>query len=42
MIKLDFNLQGTLTRVHGFGDNKTNAKKAAAKVALRLLSVKKK
>jgi len=37
MVKLDFMLNGVKKRVHGFGDNKTDAKKAAAKIALRLL-----
>ncbi|XP_017776931.1 PREDICTED: endoribonuclease Dicer-like [Nicrophorus vespilloides] len=40
MVKLDFMLRGSLTRVHGFGQNKKGAKKAAAKIALRLLTPK--
>lgn len=37
MVKLDLMINGTKKRVHGFGDNKTVAKRAAAKIALRLL-----
>ncbi|GJQ77072.1 Dcr-2 [Trypoxylus dichotomus] len=37
MIKLDFMISGSKKRVHGFGDNKSIAKRAAAKMALRLL-----
>ncbi|KRT83525.1 helicase [Oryctes borbonicus] len=37
MVKLDFMINGSKKRVHGFGDNKSIAKRAAAKMALRLL-----
>lgn len=37
MVKLDFMINGSKKRVHGFGDNKNGAKRAAAKIALRLL-----
>lgn len=37
MIGLDFMLDGAKKTVYGFGENKNLAKKAAAKIALRLL-----
>lgn len=37
MIKLEFLLNGAKKFCHGFGDNKVAAKRAAAKIALRLL-----
>ncbi|KAF2900394.1 hypothetical protein ILUMI_05788 [Ignelater luminosus] len=37
MVGLDFMLNGAKKRVYGFGENKVLAKKAAAKIALRLL-----
>lgn len=37
LVNLNFMLNGKLTQVHGFGTNKTNAKRAAAKNALTLL-----
>lgn len=40
MIKLQFMLNGARKHVYGFGDNKIQAKKAAAKIALRLLENK--
>lgn len=40
MVSLEFILDGAKKRVHGFGDNKTQAKRAAAKIALRLLEKK--
>lgn len=38
MIKLDFMVDGAPKRVYGFGDNKKNAKKAASKIALRVIN----
>lgn len=38
MIKLDFMMNGSRKRVYGFGNNKKNAKKAAAKMALRVMN----
>lgn len=38
MVNLQFTCNGAIRVVHGFGDNKTNAKKAASKVALLHLS----
>lgn len=38
MINLQFTCNGVIRVVHGFGDNKANAKKAASKVALLHLS----
>lgn len=40
MMKLEFILDGAKRYVHGFGDNKILAKRAAAKIALRLLNKK--
>lgn len=37
MVRLEFILDGARKYVHGFGENKTQAKRAAAKIALRLL-----
>lgn len=40
LINLNFTLNGVETQVHGFGSNKENAKKAAAKTAMILLTNK--
>lgn len=40
MVKVEFILDGARKLVHGFGDNKHLAKRAAAKIALRLLEKK--
>lgn len=40
MVPLQFMLEGRSMQVFGFGSNKTTAKKAAAKLALRQLCVK--
>lgn len=37
LVNLTFTLNGEQTQVHGFGSNKENAKKAAAKNAIILL-----
>lgn len=37
MVTLDFMCNGQQKRVHGFGNNKFMAKRAAAKIALRIL-----